>query len=405
LAAQLLTDAQVRSLRADAGQRLVIYDARVRGLCLRVTARTKSWSFIYRLQGGTRQRRYTIGDYPAWSLSDARDRALELRRAVQDGRDPVTERKVRRDALTVAAMIDRFITRSKSRIRSWKAYKALLDRDVVTAMGDRPAAEVTRAEVANLLDVIVERAPTVANRVQNALSSVFAWAVSEGLVQDNPVRGLRKRHEEVERERVLTDEEVREFWVATEAFAPSYRDILRLVLLTAQRPGECAGIAADEIDLERALWVLPPGRTKNKRRHIVPLVGEALAIVQRLRQARIQGPLIASPRGRHPSNIDVAKAFQRLRARGIPADTRAHDLRRTAATLMGRLDIDQMTIARVLNHASTTKSTVTGSVYDRHTYEPQMRRALEALDNEIARVVRGLEFGGNVLRIQRGGGP
>ena len=54
---------------------------------------------------------------------------------------------------------------------------------------------------------------------------------------------------------------------------------------------------------------------------------------------------------------------------------------------MGRLELDQMTIARVLNHASTTKATVTGSVYDRHTYEPQMRRALEALNAEVARII------------------
>jgi hypothetical protein len=56
---------------------------------------------------------------------------------------------------------------------------------------------------------------------------------------------------------------------------------------------------------------------------------------------------------------------------------------------MARLDIDQMTIARVLNHASTTKATITGSTYDRHTYEPQIRRALQALDTEIGRILTG----------------
>jgi hypothetical protein len=64
---------------------------------------------------------------------------------------------------------------------------------------------------------------------------------------------------------------------------------------------------------------------------------------------------------------------------------------------MGRLEIDQMTIARVLNHASTTKATVTGSTYDRHTYEPQMRRALEALDSEVRHILSGIPFPSNVL--------
>jgi hypothetical protein len=81
-----------------------------------------------------------------------------------------------------------------------------------------------------------------------------------------------------------------------------------------------------------------------------------------------------------------------------------HDLRRTAATIMGRLDIDQMTIARVLNHAGTTKQTVTGSVYDRHTYLPRKRRALEALDAELHRIVTGVAPTANLV-LMRGGAP
>jgi Arm DNA-binding domain len=86
--ARALTDAEVRGLNAAPGQRLVLYDANARGLCLRVTARTKSWSFIYRPSGSQRQRRYTIGDYPAWSLSSAREKALGLRHAVQEWARP-----------------------------------------------------------------------------------------------------------------------------------------------------------------------------------------------------------------------------------------------------------------------------------------------------------------------------
>ena len=68
---------------------------------------------------------------------------------------------------------------------------------------------------------------------------------------------------------------------------------------------------------------------------------------------------------------------------------------------MARLDIDQMTIARVLNHASTTKATVTGSIYDRHSYEPQMRRALECLDAEIKRILTGESRAENVTPFAR----
>jgi integrase len=401
--ARSLTDAEVRAMRAEGDQRLVVYDAKARGLCLRVTARTRSWSFIYRPKTGGKQRRYTIGDYPAWSLAQARDKALALRRMVQDGGDPVAASKARREALTVAGMVERFVAKSKARLRSWETYESLLKRDVIPAIGARPAGEVTRNEIANMLDKIAERAPTVANRVQNTLSSVYAWAVSEGLVEANPVRGLRKRHEEVAKDRVLSDEEVVAFWNATANISAPFRDVLRLVLLTGQRPGEVAGIRAEEVDLGRQLWALPPERVKNKRRHTVPLVGEALAIVSRLGEGARTGALITTPRGHTPTNQDTAKAFERMRKDGLfVSRATPHDLRRTAATLMGRLDIDQMTIARVLNHASTTKATVTGSTYDRHTYEPQMRRALEALDAEVARIVSGISVPENVVSMSRG---
>jgi integrase len=274
----------------------------------------------------------------------------------------------------------------------------LLRHDVIPVLGDRPANEITRAQIANLLDVIFERAPVVANRVQNVLSSMFAWAVSEGLLENNPVTGLRKRHQEVVKDRVLTDDEVRALWRASDGLIPAYRDTLRLVLLTGQRPGECAGIRAEEVDLARELWVLPAERVKNKRRHIVPLVGEAMAIVARWAESAKPGPIMLTPRGKEANGQDVAKAFERLRNDGVfETPATPHDLRRTAATLMGRLDIDQMTIARVLNHASTTKATVTGSTYDRHTYEPQMRRALEALDAEILRIRSGESTDVNVI--------
>ena len=231
----------------------------------------------------------------------------------------------------------------------------------------------------------------VANRLQNTLSSVYSWAVSEGLVQINPVRGLRKRHEETAKVLgVLSDDEIRAFWTAFSSLPGCYRDVLRLVLLTGQRPGECAGITAQEIDLQKGIWVIPAARAKNKRASAVPLVGEALAIVSRLAAETSSGNLIQAPRGhRAPTSQDVAKAFERMREGLFATRATPHDLRRTAATILGRLEIDRMTVGYLLNHASTTKNTITGSTYDQHDYVPQKRRALEALDAEIRRIVAG----------------
>jgi integrase len=135
------------------------------------------------------------------------------------------------------------------------------------------------------------------------------------------------------------------------------------------------------------IWVIPSSRAKNKVEHTIPLVGGAWAIVARLAELRRKGPLIITPRGKELTTQNLAKAMEALRD-GLFSDVvTPHDLRRTAATIMGRIGIDQMTIGRVLNHSTTTKATITGSVYDRHDYIPQKRIALEKLNSEIDRVL------------------
>lgn len=389
----LLTDAAVRAYKVEGAARVVVFDAKAKGLVLRVSATSKVWSFVYRAKGSTQQRRLTIGDYPSWSVAQAREKVFALRRAVHDGGDPVAAAKERQGSLTVAGLVDRYITKhAKVKLRSWKDYEGLLRRDLVPALGKRRADEVSRSEIANLLDKIAERAPVVSNRVGAVVGAMFSWAVSEGLVAANPIAGLKRRTQEVAKERVLSDAEIGAFWRASETSAPAYRDTFRLILLTGQRPGECAGIRYEEVDLAKGVWTIPPARVKNKSRHTLPLVGEALNIVSRLCEAHgaAAGPLIVTPRGKELTPQNLAKAFERLRDDAkFDAPVTPHDLRRTAATLMARLEFDRMSIASVLNHATVTKAGVTGSVYDRHDYLPQKKRALEALDAAIIRIVRG----------------
>lgn len=399
MAGKSLTDIEVRALKAEPGQRLVIYDQKAKGLCLRVSPSSKAWSFIYRAKGELRQKRYTIGDYPAWSLSAAREKALGLRRRVQDGGDPVLEAKVRRDALTFGKLVERFMANHGTKIRSAREYQQLLDKDVMPTLRDRRVDEITRPEVGVLLDNVAKRAPIVANRVMSVMSSVFSWAVSEGLAKENPVRGLKKRGVEAPKERHLDDDEIRALWAGLNETAPRYADLVRLVLLLGARPGEVAGMAREEVDLGRALWRIPPQRVKTKVAHALPLVGEALAIVRSLCEGKKAGPLFLTTKGRAPTSQDLAKAFERTRS-VLKSPATPHDLRRTAATIMSRLEIDRLTIAYVLNHQSTVKATVTGSTYDKHDFMSQKTRALEALDAQIAAILKDETLPTNVVAMR-----
>ena len=173
------------------------------------------------------------------------------------------------------------------------------------------------------------------------LSAVWSWAISEDLVdvEVNPASNIKNRVEEHPGTRWLNADEIKCLGSHLERLPEAKRDALKLILLTGQRPGEVVGIRAREVDLEKGLWVIPAERSKNKREHVVPLVGEARVIIGRLcRRARKDDLsrhddrlLLVRQRGTRPLQVNNLNWSLRsaLGAAGVAA-AKPHDLRRTA---------------------------------------------------------------------------
>jgi len=204
------------------------------------------------------------------------------------------------------------------------------------------------------------------------LSAFFTWAVREGLLEINPVSGTGKADEGHSRDRTLTEVELSA--VLKVLGDDQFSDIIRLLILTAQRREEIGGLRWSEIDVERGLIVLPPLRTKNKRLHELPLSNQAKAILER--QPR-RGEFVFGRRftnwSGHKASLDRRLNFN---------SWRLHDLRRTAATQMAELGILPHIIEAVLNHVSGHKSGVAG-IYNRARYEGEMRFALQRWADHI----------------------
>ena len=117
------------------------------------------------------------------------------------------------------------------------------------------------------------------NRARSALSGLFSWCISEGLLETNPVQGTAKAVENESRERVLTQEEIKQLWrsLGDDRFS----DIVRLLLLTGQRRNEIGKLQWSEIDFGNKQITLPASRVKNGREHAIPLSSRALAILAR----------------------------------------------------------------------------------------------------------------------------
>ena len=221
------------------------------------------------------------------------------------------------------------------------------------------------------------------------LSAMWNWAISEDLVnvEANPASNIKNRIVEQAGTRWLNADEIKQIAPHLEALSPAKRDALKLILLTGQRPGEVVGIRAREVDLEKGLWVIPAGRSKNKREHVVPLVGEAHAIINHLVAGARKDDLsrhddrllLVRQRGIRPLQVNNLNWSLRsaLGAAGVAA-AKPHDLRRTALTHLARLRFDQLVIGHVANHVSVTKSTVTTAVYVQHDYLSEKRQALSA---------------------------
>ncbi len=170
---------------------------------------------------------------------------------------------------------------------------------------------------------------------------------------------------------------------------------LRLQLVTAQRKGELVAAAWDEFDLDERVWTIPGHRSKNGQTHRVPLSDMALSVIATIRE-NIAGPDILFPSARTGRCI-TPESINHALLKSLPGmdieDMVPHDLRRTAASYMTSLGISRLVVAKILNHAEVGVT----AVYDRHGYDAEKRRALDAWGGRLTEIVSGHSAYSNVL--------
>ncbi|MEM9341409.1 MAG: integrase arm-type DNA-binding domain-containing protein [Pseudomonadota bacterium] len=375
-------------------KRQEIADSLLPGLYLVVQpSGVKSWSVRYRANGV--QRRMVLGRYPILGLSDARKKASQVQRGVMEGEDPGGQRKELRQLRerdTVKALLAVYERRHLSSLKSGRTVARELDRHIGARWGDRDIASITRRDVLDLLDEIVDSGRgTTANRLRGYLQTFFGFLLERDVIGASPMVGVKRPAKEVSRDRVLSDDEVRWFWRACEDVGFPWGPMGKVLLLTGQRLGEVAGMTDAEIDGD--LWKLPAERVKNGRAHEVPLSKMAqLELGSMDRVASAAGLLFTtngtSPvQGFHKGRKVIADGMERLAEAEIPHWT-FHDLRRTAATGMARLGIAVRTTEAVLNHVSGTGGGIVG-VYQRYDHGEEKRDALEAWGRFVNEIVNG----------------
>ncbi|MBN8991617.1 MAG: site-specific integrase [Rhizobiales bacterium] len=419
-----MTDRFLRALKASNG-RIEVGDAVCRGLSIRCTpAGVKTWTFAYKLNG--RMRRITLGEYgehPALGLSEARTQADARRAQRRNGDDPRALQDAERatkaqTTLTFAELCELYIEHVKASGKlSWKTDEGYLKRPKAK-FGSKPAASLTKRELLDFLKGIARKSKSSANRTQSTVRTMWGWAVEGDHVPVNFLAGLKKvGGKEREKDRVLTTDEIQEFLTTLVASDFEITETVGLalkgILLTAQRPGEVAGMMLSELhDLDGALphWIIPRIRTKNKKtEHTVPLSPAAVRLIREALEAskdyakgKNDRPVFASrfeditSLARHSLSQAVRRLVKDQRFAGKFTKFTPHDLRRTAATLAQSMRVPKDHVKALLNH---NDGDVT-SIYARWHMFDEKREASLAIEAAVlplmpapaAHAALGLQF-------------
>lgn len=331
-----LTDLNIRALEAPAKGQKVYRDDTLTGLTVRVSAGgAKSFVLIH-----GRDRRYiTIGRYPIITLGQAREEARRLLAEFTLG-------KVRPQSTSYQQAVELFLEEKEKarRASTIVQYKHLLNR--LNFKG--PLLEITPHEFARKLNRL--KAPSARSHVLVASKVFFRWCQKRHYIERDPTLGLEKGKQEP-RKRVLTDDELRAVWQATEK-PTTFNNIIRVALLTGQRRGELSQFQTTWLDGD--IVTTPAHISKNKRDHLWP-IGIAAQFL----------PL-------QPFN-NWSDAKRELDERSGTSGWTIHDLRRGWKTRASALKVPPHISEMILGHISAR--TLMEQTYDQHLFIEEMRAA------------------------------
>lgn len=417
------TDVYIKNLKPEHSK---YYKREANGFTVKVwPSGAKTWLYVYTFEG--KRKEIKLGEYPALRLADARLKYNEAFELHQNGKDPGAkerqQQEERRAAPTVAALVEEYLEKhAKIHKRSWHEDLRILYKEVVPLWGQRKAADIKKRDVVLLLESIMDRgSPGMSNNTFQVIRKMFNFAVERDILTFSPATGIKALAPKVARERALSAAEVKTLWFNLDHAAMSNEIVraLKLVLVTAQRPGEVTGMHTREINGN--WWTIPIERSKNGKSHRVYLTKTAFELIGPLTitdeesgETRERGYIFPSPHKNKVKPVDshalpVAvlrnvkwqltdkKGKPLYNADGKPATENRleverftpHDLRRTAATLMSEIGFMDEIIDAVLNHV---KQGVI-KVYNLHRYGKEKQTALEAWERKLQSIVTGSTTG------------
>jgi len=394
------------------------YDEKETGLILRLS-KTGSKTFAYRYRFAGKNRRFTIGRFPAVGLADARAKVMKLKVKVNDGIDPQAEKEKRRykpNELTFRELADIFSKQHLPTLaeRTQAEYQRHIDVELIDNhnWGEIPVSEFTSQHVREVLNQKgqIEGKFTMANRIRSTASKIFDFGLTNvGIkLERNPVENtpVFDQGENV-RDRVYNEEEIKELWKYWETKPEPIQSYYKILLLTGQRKTETMLMEWSEISWKKAckririgedgkpkqeafladIWTIPGERAKNNEETDVPLSDMVKEILEKLKPITGDSKYVfESPRIKGQPLNSVKSTDEKIQKETDVSDFRIHDLRRTVATKLEESLVDQIVIQKIMNHKIEG---VTGRHYQWYNYNDRKLEALNRWSWRVRSIISG----------------
>lgn len=339
-AAKELTDLEVRRLKPRDGRGSMVAVGGVAGLYMQILP-TGGRTWILRTRVGDKTRDIGLGGYPSVTLSMARGKAREARTKIEQGVDPVEERKAARAALVAARKrgisfrdaVDRFCEVRLGDIRGERnkaQWRSALDRYAAPEIGDMLVSDVTPQDVLRVLEPIWQTKTETARKLRIRLEAVLDWAKAHGHREgENPAawKGNLKamlpdpgKVAKGDNQPALALAAVSVWWAALRQRDGTGARALEFLTLTAARSGEVRGATWDEmdgLDGNAPMWVIPAARMKMGREHRVPLPPSAVALLKALPRFADNPLVFPAARGGQLSDMTLSATMRRMHADAV----------------------------------------------------------------------------------------
>jgi integrase len=376
-----LTDKQIAAKRRKPS-RYIQADPEQRGLYLRIPPEGPIVFAAVARDPYGKQVWATLGTTADMKIAEARERAREAIRRVKDGLDAIEPPKPKPES--VAEIAENWLRRhvEKNKHRTAGEMRRQVDKYILPYWRDRIFTEITRRDVAALLDTVEDKhGPAMADAILTTLRSIAGWVQKRDDDYVPPfVRGMNRVPAEIhKRSRMLTDDELRRVW-DTAGEDGQFGAFVRLLLLTAQRRDKVADLRWDDIDAQGEWTIRTEEREKgNPGKLQLPKVARDLIEVQ---PRFVGNPYVFAGKDGHALRRN-SQAKERFDAKCKVKDWRLHDLRRTARSLMSRAGVLSEHAERVLGHAIAGVE----GIYNRHSFDAEKADALRKLATLVERIV------------------